>query len=163
MISILDKINRWAGAIAGWSCFLLVLLICIDVLMRYLLGFTLIWIIEVEIYLFAAIFLLGSGYALQKDKHVRVDVFYSKWTDRQQAWVDLIGHFLLLLPWAIVIAWVGYNYGYMSFLIGEKSAQPGGLTALYVLKFFIFIGFFLLILQAISQIIKSIIAIQKTN
>jgi len=162
MISFLDKINRWAGTIAGWSCLLLIILICLDVLMRYLLGFTLIWIIEVEIYLFAAIFLLGSGYAFQNNKHVRVDVFYSKFSEKKKAWTDLFGHLFLLLPWAFIITWVGYNYGYMSLLINEKSAQPGGLPALYILKFLIFIGFLLLILQCISEIIKSIIQIKNS-
>lgn len=160
-ISILDRINQWAGLAVGWFSTALVILICVDVGMRYLFDFTLIWIIELEIYLFAFLFLLSAGYALQKDKHVRVDVFYTRLSDKKKAWIDLIGAVFFLLPWCAVIIWVSYNYAFMSYLIRESSAQPGGLPALYLLKFSIALGFILLFLQGLNSILKSIQTIRE--
>ena len=161
IVKWIDILNHRAGQLAGWSSFVLVLLISIDVAMRYLFGFTMIWIIEVEIYLFAIIFLLGSGYALQKDRHVRVDVIYDRMSDFWKAWIDLIGGIFFLLPWSFIISWVGYQYAYMSYVIGERSPQPGGLPALYLLKGLMALGFFLLFLQGCSQIYSSIQRIRK--
>jgi TRAP-type mannitol/chloroaromatic compound transport system permease small subunit len=153
----LEAINEWCGRLVSWLSVLLVALICVDVLMRYFFDFTLIWIIELEIYFFALLFLLASGYALKHDKHVRVDVFYSKMSKKQKATVDFIGTLLFLIPWCVVIIWVSYKYAYMSFLIGEKSPQPGGLPALYLLKFSIVAAFALLLVQGISVMVRSVI------
>lgn len=163
MQSIIDKIdsmNEWVGKTVSWLTLLLVLLICADVVMRYFFDFTKVWVIELEIYFFAIIFLLGSGYAFKHDKHVRVDVFYSKLSNKKKAFIDLMGTIMFLLPWACIIIWVGYNYSYFSFMMNESSAQPGGIPALYILKFMIVIGFVFLLLQAISTILKSILILK---
>lgn len=160
LINWLEGINEWCGRLVSWLSVFLVALICVDVLMRYFFDFTLIWVIELEIYFFALLFLLASGYALKHDKHVRVDVFYTKMTKKQKALVDFSGTLLFLIPWCVVIIWVSYNYAYMSFLIGEKSPQPGGLPALYLLKFSIVAAFFLLLIQGLSMIIRSVITLR---
>ena len=118
-----------------------------------------IWLVELEIYFFALIFLLGAGYVFQHDKHVRVDVFYSEGKPKTKAWVNLIGGILFLLPWCVVVLQVAYRYAQNSFLINESSSQPGGLPALYLLKSAIFIGFTFLLLQAIASVIRSLIII----
>jgi TRAP-type mannitol/chloroaromatic compound transport system permease small subunit len=155
-IDWINRLTRFFGQIAGWASFVVVLLICVDVLMRYALGFTLIWVLEVEIYLFSIIFLFGSAYAFQKEKHVRVDILYQKMSTRWQAAIDIIGALFFLLPWCAIIIWVSYNYAYMSWLIGEKSAQPGGLPALYLLKFCLSLGFILLGLQGVSNLLLAV-------
>lgn len=160
IIHQIEAINEWVGKTVSWLTLFLVLLICVDVVMRYLFDFTKVWIIELEIYFFAIIFLLGSGYAFKHDKHVRVDVFYTKLSPKKKAVVDLLGGIFFLLPWTCIIVWVGYNYSYFSFMMNEGSAQPGGIPALYILKFMIVIGFVFLLLQAISSILKSIQILQ---
>lgn len=160
VINIMDTISERVGKTVSWLTLFLVLLICADVIMRYLFDFTKVWIIELEIYFFAIIFLLGSGYAFKHDKHVRVDVFYSKLTKKKQAFINLIGGIFFLLPWTCIIIWVGYNYSYFSFMMNESSAQPGGLPALFVLKFMIVLGFVFLLCQAISSILKSILILK---
>lgn len=159
-INKIDKINDWVGRTVSWLTLFLVLLICADVIMRYLFDFTKVWVIELEIYFFAIIFLLGSGYAFQHDKHVRVDVFYAKLSKKKKAFIDLMGGLLFLLPWTCIIIWVGYNYSYFSLMMNESSAQPGGIPALYILKFMIVVGFFFLLLQAISSILKSVLILK---
>lgn len=156
IIRILEGICAALGKAVGYLTALLVLLIGVDVLTRYFFNFTYIWVIELEVYFFAFIFLIGGGYAFQKDTHVRVDVFYSKMSLRGQAWVNLIGGILFLLPWCVVVLYISFGYAMASYQIGERSPQPGGLPALYLLKFSIVLAFALMILQALASILKSI-------
>jgi len=134
----------------------MVLLICVDVILRYLFNFTLIWIIELETYFFAISFLMASGYAFKHNKHVRVDVFYAKYSKKGKAWTDLIGGIFLLLPWSLISTYVCFAYFLKSYKIGETSAQPGGLPAIYILKFILFLGFFMLTIQAVASILQAI-------
>jgi TRAP-type mannitol/chloroaromatic compound transport system permease small subunit len=154
-----DAINNYVGKSVSYLTGALVVLICADVFSRYIFQSTVIWIVELEIYFFALIFLLSAGYTFQHDKHVRVDVFYSKLKPKGQAWVNLIGGILFLLPWCIVILQVAFRYAQNSYLIHEISAQPGGLPALYLLKSAIFVSFVFLLLQAISSIINALMTI----
>ncbi len=156
IIRILEGVCAALGKAAGYLTAFLVLLIGVDVLTRYFFNFTYIWVIELEVYFFAFIFLLGGAYAFQKDTHVRVDVFYSKMSPRGQAWVNLIGGILFLLPWCVVVLYVSYNYALASFQIGERSPQPGGLPALYILKFSMVLAFALMFLQALASVLRSL-------
>lgn len=161
VINIINNITERVGKFASWFGVLMVIIISLDVIIRYIFNFTFIWIIELEIYLFGFMFLLGSGYALKHEKHVRVDVFYSKMSKKNKAIIDLIGGLIYLLPWSGIVVFAAWKYAYSSFLMGESSAQPGGLPALYILKFAIAIGFFLLLLQGVAQILNSLTIIFK--
>jgi len=158
---VIDRINNLVGESAKWLCLLLVFLLCFDVVMRYCFSNSKVWMLELEWHLFALIFLLGAGYTLLHDEHVRVDVFYSKWSKKKKAWHDLILTIVLLLPWTMVVIYYGINYGLNSFSYKETSPNPGGLPALYIIKFAISLGFLLLLLQAISSIIKQIDTIKE--
>ncbi len=156
IINFLDWIGEKIGSIVSWIAALLAVAIGLDVIIRYVFKFTYVWMIEIEIYLFGMIFLLASGYTFKYEKHVRVDIFYSKLSKKGKAWVDLLGGAFLLIPWCYVVIVSSWYYGLSSFVIGESSPQPGGLPALYVLKFCITIGFIFLLVQAISHMLKSI-------
>ena len=125
-----------------------------DVFTRYLLSDSAAWIMELEWHLFAVIFLLGAGYAFKHDRHVRVDLFFTKMSARDQALVDFIGTLLFLIPWCIVLIIFSYQYAYQSFIIRESSPDPGGLPARFIVKALIPLGLFLLFLQAISTLIR---------
>lgn len=114
------------------------------------------WMVELETYFFAFCFLMAAGYAFKHDKHVRVDLFYSKLSLKKKAWTDLLGGVLFLLPWCTVAIIQLWKYALKSFKIGEHSQQPGGLPMLYLLKFALFFGFCFLLLQGIANILKSI-------
>lgn len=156
IINILDWLGEKIGAFVSWVAALLAIVIGLDVIIRYVFQFTYVWIIEVEIYLFGMMFLLASGYTFKYGKHVRVDVFYNKLSEKGKAWIDLIGGAFLLIPWCYVVIVSSWYYGLSSFMIREGSPQPGGLPGLYVLKFCITIGFIFLLLQGISQMLKSV-------
>ena len=156
----LENINEYAGRIFSWSTVLMVILICLEVVLRYVFNRSLIWMVELEIYLFAFSFLLAAGYAFKNDKHVRVDIFYSKYSEKKKAWINLLGGILFLVPWCIVSIIGCMKYANISWRIGEVSQQPGGLPAVYLLKYSIVLGFILLLIQAFASILKSILIIQ---
>ena len=161
-MSLLLKLSKWINALneqvgraAAWFTTLLVLLVCFDVITRYLYNDTAAWIMELEWHFFALIFLLGSGYALKHDRHVRVDLFYSKFSPKDKAFVNFIGSLLFLIPWCLVVIYFSYEYALGSYKINEGSPDPGGLPARYIIKFAIPLGIGLLLLQAISNLIEA--------
>jgi len=119
--------------------------------MRYLFKLSTPWIMELEWHLFSILFLLGAAYTFQQDKHVRVDLFYSKLSPIEQARVNLFGNLFFLLPWCIFIVIYAFDYAHASYVIGESSPDPGGLPYRFIVKSFIVLGFTLLALQAISN------------
>jgi len=154
--NILESISEQVGRLFAWSVALLVLVICVDVFMRYVLDISFIWLVEFEIYLFALSFLFGSGYAFKHDNHVRVDLFYAKWNDKGKAWTNLLGGLFFLLPWCVVAIMACWKYAMTSFKMGEASPQPGGLPGLYVLKFCLLLGFVLLLIQGIASMVQAV-------
>jgi len=142
------------GRAVSWLTLLLVLIIVLDVGLRYLFSITSAASFELEWHLFAAVFLLGAAWTLGDDKHVRVDVFYHQFSARNKAWVNLVGTVIFLLPFCIVGFWESLSFVGSSFALKETSPQPGGLPARYVIKATIPLGFFLLGLQGLSIVFK---------
>lgn len=156
MISFfIDRINQFIGKTVSWLSLLLVIIIILDVCLRYLFSITSSASFELEWHLFAALFLLSAGWTLRQDRHVRVDVFYQKFTEPQKATVNLLGTVFLLLPICYVGIREGFQFAYNSWAIGETSPDPGGLPARFIIKSMIPAGFLLLGLQGISEVLKS--------
>lgn len=160
VVNLLEQVNENAGKLFSWTTSLIVWVICIDVVMRYVLNQSFIWIGELQTYFFAISFLFASGYAFKHDKHVRVDLFYARWSRKGKSRVNLIGGLLFLIPWCIISVIVSWKFFLNSYNMGERSAQPGGLPALYLLKLCIVIGFALLLFQAIASVIKSVLILK---
>ena len=150
----IDRLVDFIGRSVSWLTVAMTLIICGDVIMRYLFNSTKTWIIELEWHLFAIVFLIGASYTLLHDKHVRVDVFYERFSRKTKNRVNIFGLLLFLIPWSIVMIYYGYDYAINSFSFRESSPQPNGLPARYIIKSFISIGFILLMLQGISEVIK---------
>ncbi len=155
-MKVIDRFIERVGQLISFLNIALVVLICIDVLLRYFFNATQKWVIELEWHMFALIFLIGGSYTFQKDKHVRVDVFYQNFTEKKKLWINLLGNLLFLIPWCIVIMYASYKYANVSFSYFEKSPDPGGLPARYIIKYAIVIGFILLLVQAISDSISKV-------
>ncbi|MEQ9299922.1 MAG: TRAP transporter small permease subunit [Cyclobacteriaceae bacterium] len=153
---LIETINTWIGKAVAWLTFILVLLICTDVALRYIFNFSQAGFYELEWHLFAAIFLLGAAYTLRYDKHVRVDVFYSRFSHRTKAWVNLIGTCIFLMPFCFVIVYTSLAFVGDSYDLLESSPDPGGLPYRFIIKSTIPIGFGLLLLQGLAEILKSI-------
>ncbi len=154
-ISLVNAINVLIGKSVAWLTTALVLLICYDVLLRYLFKATTVAIIELEWHLFALIFLWAAAYTLKEDRHVRVDVFYNKFSEKQKAWVNLVGGLLFLIPFCVVVMYTSYSFALRSFAVREGSPNPGGLPALYLIKGSIVLGFLFLLMQTLAMIFAS--------
>ncbi|CAC9625996.1 TRAP dicarboxylate transporter, DctQ subunit, unknown substrate 6 [uncultured Gammaproteobacteria bacterium] len=121
----------------------------LDVLLRYAFNNSSIALQEMEWHLFSAMFLLGISYTLQKDAHVRVDIFYTKFSPQKQALINLIGFALCILPISLLVAYYGIDFAYSAYLINEQSGDPGGLTHRFIIKSIIPISFILIIISGI--------------
>jgi len=161
--NFIDGMNEVIGKGVSWLTTALVLVICYDVAARYLFNTSSAGIVELEWYLFSFIFLLGAAYALKYDKHVRVDVFYQNFSPKTQAWVNLIGTILFLIPFCYVTIITSFKFTGNAYAINEVSPDPGGLPARFIVKGAIPIGFLLLMLQAISLAFRSILTITEPS
>jgi TRAP-type mannitol/chloroaromatic compound transport system permease small subunit len=159
-IRFADGVNERVGIGVAWLTAALVAVVCCDVFMRYVLQNSWVAMQELEWHLFALIFLLGAGYSLKHDKHVRVDVFYSRFSPRAQAWVNLVGSVLFLIPFCALVIWSSQNFVINAFHFGETSPDPGGLPARWVLKAAIPVGFFFLFIQGIALACRSVLCIR---
>ncbi len=162
-IKFIDKLNTKLGIITSWLTFALVLVTCYDVFTRYILNESSIALQELEWHLFAVIFLMAAAYTLIKDDHVRVDVFYSRFSERKKAWVNFLGAIFFLIPFCVLAIYTSKDFVINSFLFRETSPDAGGLPARYILKAFIPISFIFLLLQGISMAFKSYIEIKNQS
>lgn len=162
-IGFVDGVNEKIGKAVIWLSTLLVLVVCFDVFTRYVLKKSSVAVQETEWHLFAFLFLIAAAFTLKHDRHVRVDVFYAKFSERLKAWVNFLGSLLFLIPFAIITIIASKAFVVNSFLMGEESPDPGGLPARYILKAAIPVSFFLLLLQAFSLLFKSLLEILNKN
>lgn len=126
---------------------LMVFNVFIDVLLRYVFNNSSIALQEMEWHLFSAMFLLGISYTLQKDEHVRVDIFYAKLTPQKQALINIIGLVLFILPISLLITYYGIGFAYSAYAINEQSGDPGGLMYRFIIKSVMPISFILVIIS----------------
>lgn len=155
LVEIIDQVSEYAGRATAWLTSLLVWLICVYVVMRYLFAQPLIWLQELEWHLFALIFLLGAAYTFKADAHVRVDVFYARFSPKRKAWVNLIGILVFLIPFCLVIITRSWDFVLSAWAVQESSADPGGLPARYLIKAALPLGFLLLLLQGVAEALRA--------
>jgi TRAP-type mannitol/chloroaromatic compound transport system permease small subunit len=151
----IDALNERIGRALFWSVLLMVLICAGNALMRKLFNVSSNAFLEIQWYLFSALFLLGAGYALKHNAHVRIDIFYGRYSPRSKAIVDLLGAALFLLPLALLMTWHAWPMFANSFAIGEMSADAGGLLR-WPVKLLLPLGFGLLALQGVAEIIKRV-------
>jgi TRAP-type mannitol/chloroaromatic compound transport system permease small subunit len=156
----LDRVNAWVGRAVRWLALLMLLAQFAVVVLRYLFGTSYIWGTETVLYLHAALFMLGAGYTLLVDGHVRVDIVYGSLSDRGKAWVDLIGTILFLVPTCLVILWFTWRFTANSWAIREGPLSVGGIPASFLLKTLIPAFAVLLLIQGVSLALRSIIRLR---
>jgi TRAP-type mannitol/chloroaromatic compound transport system permease small subunit len=159
LLKFIDQMSEYVGKATSWLAIILVLIVCYDVVTRYIFNISSVAVQELEWHIFAVMFLLGATYTLKNDNHVRVDIFYSRLTPKNKAIVNLVGVFVFLVPFCIIILITSFYFVLNSFNVLESSPDPGGLPARYILKSILPISFFLLLLQGISLGLKSSIEI----
>jgi len=151
----IDAINEKIGLAISWALLLAVLICSGNALVRYILNTSSNAWLEIQWYLFGAIFLLASAYTLKRNEHVRIDVVVGRFSKRTQVWVDVFGFTFFLLPATLLILYFAIPFAYESIRNQEVSSNAGGLI-IWPAKTLIPVGFFLLTLQGISELIKRI-------
>ncbi len=155
----IDTLNQWVGRGVAWVTLGLVLVVFVDVVMRYLFNTSFVFTQELEWHLFGFIFLMGAGYTLLHDGHVRVDIIYQRVGFKSRAWINLMGVILFLIPGCIMVITTSWKFAMTAFTILEGSPDPGGIPFRFVLKACLPVGFSLLLLQGISLGIHSLMQI----
>ncbi len=155
----IDALNTMLGRGVAWLTVGVVLVVFINVLMRYMFHLSFVFMQELEWHLFAAIFLLGGGYTLCKDGHVRVDIFYQRLSPRGRAWLNLCGVLFFLLPGCYLVVTTSLPFVHSSFQMQEGSPDPGGIPLRFLLKAMIPLGFLLIALQGIAVGLRSLLTI----
>jgi TRAP-type mannitol/chloroaromatic compound transport system permease small subunit len=151
----IDNIVDAVGRITAWSSFALALVMGGNVLLRYGFNTGSVWSQELEWHLLTPLIMFGIGYALQQGEHVRVDVLYADFSETNKARVDFVSA-LLCAAISLIFIWVSLKYVQQSFVIDERSNDPGGLTHRWVLKALIPAGFALLALQSLAVAAKNL-------
>lgn len=151
----IDALNEGIGKLVMWLVLITTLIATGNALAKYLLGEGSNAWLEAQWYGFGAMFLLGAGYTLKHNGHVRIDVIYQRFSARGQAVIDLLGSVLFLLPVAGLLAWLAWPLFAESWRIHEMSPDDGGLLR-WPVKLLLPVGFGLLLLQGFSEIIKRV-------
>jgi len=151
----IDALNERVGRLVFWLILIMVLISAGNAISRYALSMASNAWLELQWYLFAAVFLFCAGYTLLHNEHIRIDIIASLWTRRVQVWIDVFGTVFFLLPMSLYIMWSSWEPFMNAWTSGEVSGSAGGLIR-WPARLMIPVGFFLLSLQGISELIKRI-------
>lgn len=152
---LIDSLNEKIANAVSWALLAAVLICAGNALIRYTFNTSSNAWLEIQWYLYAAMFMLATSYTLRRDEHVRIDVVVGRFSRRTQVWIDLLGFLFFLLPICLVILYYGIPFAALSIRSGEMSSNAGGLIV-WPAKLLVPLGFALLILQGVSEIIKRI-------
>src|SRR5262245_60510203 len=156
--SAVDWFNAQFGVIANWMILWSCLISAGNAFCRYLISESSNGWLEIQWYMFAAAVLLGGPYTLKMNEHVRVDLVYGMVSERTRIWIDIIGGVLFLLPICVILIYFTWPWFVESWRLGETSSNAGGLIR-WPVKLVLPIGFFLMAVQGVSEIIKRIAAL----
>ena len=151
----IDRFNEIVGKAMGWLILLAILISATNAVVRKVFSTSSNAWLEAQWYLFGAAFLLASAYTLKQNEHIRIDIIYGIWSRRTQHWIDLFGHLVFLMPFCLLMIYYLTPWVTASYRSGEVSTNAGGLT-IWPAKALLLLGFCLLALQGLSEIIKKI-------
>ncbi len=152
---LIDQISTWVGKLTMWLILATTLISAGNALVRKIFNQSSNGLLEIQWYLFAAVFMLGAGYGFLKNSHVRIDFVSSKLSERARNWVDVVGILVVLLPFCFIGVALGWPFFMQAFTSGEISTNAGGLIR-WPAYGLIPLGFGLLAMQAISELIKRV-------
>jgi TRAP-type mannitol/chloroaromatic compound transport system permease small subunit len=158
-VRAVSALNRLVGRVFSWLALAIVVVCFTVVVQRYVFHVSVLWLQDLYVWLNGAMFTAIAGYALLRDDHVRVDIYYRASSRRWQATADLIGVLIFLLPFMAIVFIYGWPYVTRSWRIGEGSANIGGMPGLFVLKTFIFDFATLVTLQGLAMAGRAILVL----
>lgn len=157
IVTATDKINEWIGSyLVSAAVFLFIGIIFSNVVLRYLFNTSFVFMAELEWHVFAFIFLMGAGFTLLHDRHVRVDIFYSNMDTKKKAIINCLGVVFFLIPSCYLVLSTSIPWVVNAYHIGEVSINPGGIPFRFAIKAILPIGYFLMLIQGVSLGLKSV-------
>jgi TRAP-type mannitol/chloroaromatic compound transport system permease small subunit len=154
----IDWVTDRSGKVLAWLCFPLILALVYEVTARYLFKAPTEWAYDVTYMLYGTIFMLGAAFTLLKKAHIRTDLFYNKWTPRTQGFIDTVMYLLLYFPGIIFFLVAGWDYAAHSWVTGEHTSLSPWRPIIYPFKAVIPVTAFLLLVQGVSELLKSVYA-----
>lgn len=159
LIRVINGINRLIGNVFAWVSLAIVVVCFTVVVQRYAFSTTRLWMQDLYVWLNGAMFTAVAGYALLRNDHVRVDIFYRPASPKKKAFIDLIGVVFFLMPFAWLIYTYGWNFVARSWRLYEGSSNIGGMPGLFILKSFILVFAFVIAIQGLSMALRSILVL----
>jgi TRAP-type mannitol/chloroaromatic compound transport system permease small subunit len=153
--NLIDKFNEWVGKSVSWLILAAVIVSAGNAIIRKAFNMSSNSWLELQWYLFGAVFMLAAAYTLKQGEHIRIDIIFGMRSKKTQDRIELFGHLFFLLPFCLLMVWLLVPYTWHAIKSGEVSANAGGLI-LWPSKAIILAGFVLLTFQAVSEIIKRI-------
>lgn len=150
-----NKFSTYIGRIAALLLLLLIANVFYDVIMRYLFNDVSIGMQELEWHLYASVFLLGISYTLSENAHVRVDLIYEQLSPKKQAFIDISGTLIFLIPFSALIAYYGIGFAQEAYSLGEKSGDPGGLPHRWIIKSMISASFIFVLISSMGFMLRA--------
>lgn len=158
-VRVISGINWLVGNVFAWLALAIVVVCFTVVVQRYAFSTTQLWMQDLYVWLNGAMFTAVAGFALLRNDHVRVDIFYRPASVRGKAWVDMVGVVLFLMPFAWIVYSYGWNFVARSWRIYEASPNPGGMPGYFVLKSFILVFAAVIALQGIAMLLRSVLVL----
>ena len=160
---MLDRFSALLGKASSWLTLLMVLVTFAVVVMRYVFDVGFIWLQESVVWMHACVFMMGAAYTLQREQHVRVDIFYRDMSEARRAWVDLLGVIVFLLPLCAFLGWAAFDFVAVSWRLNESSRESGGLPypLIPLLKTILIVMPITLGLQGLSLLLRSVTTLRK--
>src|SRR5689334_6359814 len=155
----IDAMTERVGRLVYWLVLVVVLISAANAVVRKLFNYSSNSYLEIQWYLFSVIFLFGAGYTLLRNEHVRIDIIQGRLSRRAQNWIDVTGIIFFLWPMSIIIMWLSWPLFLDSYARNEVSTNAGGLT-IWPARLMIPVGFALLLIQSVSELIKRIAYLQ---
>ena len=157
-VRAIDKFTDTTGIWVAWLNMPLVLVVGWEVVARYVFNAPTTWSFDLTYMLYGAIFMLGSAFALHKGAHIRTDFFYDKWSVKTKGIIDAVSYIVFFFPSILLFGWVGWTEGFYSFSISEVSEQTTWRPILWPFKMVVPLACLLLLIQGVSELIKSFYA-----
>lgn len=161
VISRIDAIARWSGNLFCWMSVLLMAIMVYHVVMRYFFNRPTFFAYDMSYMLYGSMFMLGSAYTLYRQGHIRTDFIYNVWSPRTQGIIDTLFYIFLFFPAMILFFNSGYEYAARSWAIGERGYMSPWQPPIYPFKAAIPVGIGLMIIQGVSELLKSLYAAAK--
>ena len=154
----IDRFALWCGRAVSWLIVPMVLSLVYEVVARYFFNLPTVWAYDMTFILYGTFFMLGSAYTLMKKGHIRTDSLYAAWSPRRQGLTDAICYLVFFFPSIVVFTWLGWEFFWKSFEQGERFVTSPWMASAWPLKFMIPLAGALLVIQGVSEVLKSIYA-----